>query len=116
MTNSSTSPTGSPTEGHEKRDVSSTRVMLYGILGLLALVIVIVFIVDYFTAVKEEIVEEMVLRPESVALRELQARETEQLTSYALLDEANGIYRIPIERAIRLIAGEVRRPQVQRTD
>lgn len=95
--------------GYEKRDVSLNKVILYGVLGIIVLVIALIFIMDYFTAVKEEIVYESVLKPESAALRELQARETEELNSYKLLDAEKKIYRIPIERAKKLLADEAYR-------
>lgn len=95
--------------GYEKRDVNLARVLVYGVLGIIALVVLVIFIFDYFTAAREEAVYEAVLKPESVALRELRAREEEELNSYAVLDEAAGVYRIPIERAMELIADEAYR-------
>ena len=95
--------------GYEKRDVSLSKVVLYGLLGIIVLVIALIFVMDYFTAVKEEIVYESVLKPESTTLGELQARETEELNSYKLLDAEKKIYRIPIDRAKKLMADEAYR-------
>ncbi|UCD94465.1 MAG: hypothetical protein JSU69_12015 [Candidatus Zixiibacteriota bacterium] len=97
--------------GYEKRDVSLIKVILYGVLGIIVLVIALIFIIDYFTAVKEDIVYESVLKPESAALSELQAREIEELNNYKLLDADKEIYRIPIERAKRLLADEAYREE-----
>jgi len=92
--------------GYETKDVNILKVVLSGIVGTLILVIMLLYLMDYFTAAKEEMVYEAVLRPESVPLRELHARETEELHSYAVLDQQKGVYRIPIERAMKLMADE----------
>jgi hypothetical protein len=55
---------------------------------------------------KENIVYETNLKPVSADLREIRSMETETLTNYKLLDKDNGIYQIPIERAMQLIAEE----------
>ncbi|MEW5923280.1 MAG: hypothetical protein AB1746_04765 [Candidatus Zixiibacteriota bacterium] len=101
--------------GYEKSDVNLKKVLLYGILGIVFLIIVIIFVVDQFTAVKEEIVYEQVLRPESAPLRELRAREVEELGSYKLLNSTDSVYRIPIERAKQLMADEAYRKKTAET-
>lgn len=92
--------------GYEKRDVSAVKIILYGILGVIAVVIVIFFIWEVFSATRERLVQKMILEPQSAAIRELRARETEELNSYKLLDAEKGTYQIPIERAIELMADE----------
>ena len=92
--------------GYEKSDVNVVKVIIYGIFGIIILVAVLIFTWDYFTSVKESLVEETVLKPRSAAIRELRARETEELSGYKLLDETKGVYRIPIERAMELMADE----------
>ncbi|PKK83135.1 MAG: hypothetical protein CVT49_10015 [candidate division Zixibacteria bacterium HGW-Zixibacteria-1] len=98
--------------GYEKSDVNLKKVFLYGILGIILLIIVIIFVVDQFSAMKEEIVYEQVLRPESAPLRELRAREIEELGSYKLLNSADSVFRIPIERAKQLTADEAYRERM----
>ena len=95
--------------GYEKRDVSATRIILFGSLGVVAVVIILIFIWEVFSATSEKLVQEMVLRPQSAAIRDLRARETEELNSYKLLDAEEGIYQIPIDRAIKLMAEEAYR-------
>ena len=97
--------------GYEKRDVNLARILVYGLLGILILTAVVVFALDYFTAVREEIIYEARLRPESAQLRDLRAREEQELNSYAVLDGSKGIYRIPIDRAMEVIAEEAYRLQ-----
>lgn len=98
---------------YEKRDISAVRVMAFGILGVLLMVIIIVVIAGIFTKTSEKLVEEMVLKPQSVAIRELRAREAEELNSYKLLDPQKGVYRIPIDRAIEIMADEAYRKNAE---
>ncbi len=42
-----------------------------------------------------------------ISIQELHSQEDKILTSYALLDAKKGIYRIPISKAMELIAAEV---------
>jgi len=104
---------GSHEDGYEKRDVNLTKVLVYGIAGIIILIIAVIFVVDQFIAIKEEIVYEQVLRPESAALRELKAREVEELGSYKLLNEKDSVYRIPIDRAKQLLADEAYRDRIK---
>ena len=92
--------------GYEKRDINVTKTVVYAIVGIIIVVIVIIFGVDYFKAVTDRAVEEAVLKPQSVPMRELRARELEELTTYKVLDSAKGVYRIPVERAMQLQADE----------
>lgn len=95
--------------GYEKRDVNLLKVFIYGLLGIVVVVVLVIFMLDYFTATREELVYESVLKPESTSLRELRAREDEELNSYELIDEEQGRYRIPITRAMELLAEEAYR-------
>lgn len=95
--------------GYEKRDVSAVKLIVLGGLGLIILTVILVFLYEYFTAASGKMVKEMVLKPQSVALRELWAREAEELNSYKLLDEEKGIYQIPVNRAMELMADEAYR-------
>ena len=92
--------------GYEKRDVNILKVSLYGVAGVIVLVVLIVLMFDFFTSSREKLVYESVLKPESITLRELRARETQELESYGVIDAAKGIYRIPIKRAMELMASE----------
>ena len=92
--------------GYEKSDVSVNKIVLWGVIGVTLLIVFVVFIMDFFVATREQLIYERQLRPESVALRELNARETETLSTYKMIDSTRGIYRIPIERAMQLMADE----------
>ncbi len=92
--------------GYEKKDVSVNKIALWGVISVTLLVVFVVFIMDFFVATREKLVYQEQLQPESVALRELRAREIETLNSYKIIDSTKGIYQIPIERAMQLMARE----------
>ena len=91
---------------YERQDINPKIVIGYSVAGMIILIVILVLLTDYFMIKKEEIVFETNLKPVSVDLREIRAMETETLTNYKLLDKNKGIYQIPIERAMQLIAEE----------
>ncbi len=101
--------------GYEKRDVNVNKIILAGVISVIIIVVLVIVVFDQFTAVKEELVYEKVLKPESVALRELRTRETEELTTYKVLNEKDSVYRIPIERAMELMAEEAYQRRLEQT-
>lgn len=101
-------------DGYEKRDIPAGRIIAFGILGALLIVIMLVIVTNVFLTTSEKMVEDVVLKPQSVAIRELRARETEELNSYKLLDPEKGIYQIPIDRAIELMADEAYRDRMKK--
>jgi hypothetical protein len=92
--------------GYEKGDVSVGKILLATVAAVIFLVVVIVMLGQFFIVETEEQVQQVVLAPESVTLRELRAREDKALNSYGIIDTTQGIYRIPIERAMKLQADE----------
>jgi beta-lactamase regulating signal transducer with metallopeptidase domain len=92
--------------GYEKRDVNVKKLVLWGIVGIVIVVISLVAIREYFLITKEDYYYRAVEKPRSRELMELRERETKELNSYELLDEEKGIYRIPIKRAMELIVEE----------
>ena len=95
--------------GYEKRDANLKWILIISLSGALFLILSIVLLDDIFVLTKEEIIFESVLRPESIPLRDLRAREDEVLHSYKKLDSAAGVYQIPIDRAMQVLADEAYR-------
>lgn len=91
---------------YERQDINPKVVILVSVVSVIILVVILVLLSDYFMIEKENIVYETNLKPVSADLREIRSMETETLTNYKLLDKDNGIYQIPIERAMQLIAEE----------
>ena len=92
--------------GYEVRDASSKKIILWGIAGIIFIVIILALLTEYFLFVKEEFYLEIVEEPRSQELLDLRERESEELNSYKLLDKDKGVYRIPIDRAMELVVEE----------
>jgi hypothetical protein len=125
-------PMGSGEPRHEKRDVSVGKVALFG-LGLVALIVLIGSIIPVlffkYMAVetapppprsplfgKQELPPEPRLeRVPGLEFQKIRAAEEQQLNSYGWVDKSTGTVRIPIERAMDLIAlhGLPQRPDVR---
>ena len=95
--------------GYDKSEINVKKLLLWSVVSVIFVVASIVFVVQYFSIVREDIVYTKVLKPESISLRDLRAREDEVLNSYKVLDPAKGIYQVPIERAMELVADEAYR-------
>lgn len=92
--------------GYEKRDIGVRSVLITTAIIVVFIIASVLFVDAIFVSTKESMVEKYTLLPESAQLRDLRARETEELTTYKLLDPAKQIYRIPIDRAMQLLADE----------
>ena len=99
--------------GYEKRDINATKIIIFSSAGIIILASLLFLLYNYFISEKEEIVYETQLKPESVLLRDLRAGEEETLTTYKVLDAGKGIYQIPIDRAMQLLAEEHFKQQLQ---
>jgi len=92
--------------GYEKKDVNVKMIIGVGLTSVIILIIIFVILNDYFTVMETEAVYEAQLKPESVTLKELRAEDEKILTTYKLIDAEKGVYRIPIDRAMHLLAEE----------
>ena len=105
--NPATNDTAKP--GYESEDASTTKIIIVGIISALLLIVILIALKQYFQAATEKQVYEAVLKPESVALRELRVKENETLNSYKIIDAQNGVYQIPIDSAMQILARESRK-------
>ncbi|MFH1499330.1 MAG: hypothetical protein ABII82_16075 [Verrucomicrobiota bacterium] len=71
-------------------------------------IFVIILIVAYLPG-KPEPLPEGALSPEArkTALADLRAKEKEALTTYGWVDQANGVVRLPVDRAVELTIQEL---------
>jgi hypothetical protein len=92
--------------GYETHDARLKPIIIIGVVSIILLVFSLYLVNALFVATKERLVQEMVLAPQSVTMRELRARENEILNSYRVIDAERGIYQIPVDRAMELIANE----------
>ncbi|MCP4686119.1 MAG: hypothetical protein GY867_11840 [bacterium] len=99
--------------GYEKRDANVRSLVGVILVSVVVIVIAVVLLYDYFIAVREEVVLENVLQPESPDLKALQAAEVEVLTSYRLIDSTRETYQVPIDSAMVLMAREASGTQIR---
>jgi hypothetical protein len=100
--------------GYDKSEINVKQLLIWAIVCAVFVIASIVFVVQYFSISKEETVYTKVLKPESISLRDLRAREDEILNSYKVLDPVKGVYQIPIERAMEVMADEAYRAKTSR--
>jgi capsular polysaccharide biosynthesis protein len=93
-------------DGYERSDVNVKMIVIVAVLIVAFLAVSLLVLDQYFEYVTQETIYKEQLAPQSVALRDLRAREAETLNSYKVLDSAKGVYQIPIDRAMQLIAEE----------
>lgn len=92
--------------GYERGEPKSWMIVAWGAGTVLALVLVIAGIQFYFDRVKEQQVYQKQMEPVSADLLSLRAKEDAHLHSYAYVDRNKGVVRIPINRAMELLAKE----------
>ncbi len=92
--------------GYDKTDVSIKTIFSVGIISVSILVVIIIASAQYFSTVREEMIDEYILQPVSQKLTMLRDRENHQLATFGIIDKEKGIYRIPIEEAIKKVVAE----------
>jgi hypothetical protein len=95
--------------GYDKREMNPRATFIVGAVVVLFIAVILVILNDVFVLKKEQMMYDYVLKPESAPLRDLRAREMETLTTYKVLDPVKGVYRIPMSRALELMADEAYR-------
>jgi len=114
-------PAESVEAGHELRDLSPKAIALFAL--SLALLLGVVFLVTYFlnehyatvqirtqaqpsplSAAREPTPEPRLAVTPGADLKALRAAEDSMLKSYGWIDAKNGIVRIPVDRAIEILA------------
>lgn len=103
-----------PSAGYEKRDVNVRNLILIAVLCVVIIVVAVAWVRVYFIKISEEEIYQSVLKPGSITLQELRAKEDNVLNTYRIIDPSKGIYQIPIDRAMELLADEAgRAPSVR---
>lgn len=92
--------------GYDKQDVSIRRLVLISVMCMVVIVVASIWVRSYFIQVTEETIYEMVLKPGSLSLQELRTREDDVLNNYRIIDSTKGIYQIPIDSAMAIVARE----------
>jgi hypothetical protein len=92
--------------GYETRDVNILKIVGVGLVSVVLLAIILIALREFFIATTKKQYYEVVLKPESEALKKSRERENEILSSYKVIDQEKGIYRIPIDSAISIMVDE----------
>lgn len=90
--------------GYEKKDTNVKVVAWVAVTVIILVIIFAVILNELYVVTKEEVIREAVLEPVPASVLELRAYEDSVLNSYELIDTAAGIYRIPIDSAMKLAA------------
>lgn len=91
---------------YERRDVSTKTVFIYTFVILFLLIGFITMVHEFYIQTMEATVQEQVLTQSNEALRMLHEQEAEILNNYKIIDSEKGIYQIPIDRAMDILAAE----------
>jgi len=91
-------------EGYERRDIDLRKILTVSAICIVFVVVSIVALDEYFTFYKERVYYETALVPLAQDFLALQAEEDSLLTNYTRVDSLDGVYRIPIEKAMELVA------------
>ena len=91
---------------YDRSDPRALLIAGLGICSIIGLVLVILGVQAYFDHVREETSYQQVYVPVAQDLRDLHAKEAEELNTYKYLDRNKGTVQIPIGRAMQLLAEE----------
>lgn len=97
--------------GYEKRDADVRKTFIMIVAGIVVLALILVGLIEYFEFEKEKEIYEIVLKPESEELIKLREREDSILETYGIIDTLQGIYRIPIDSAMKEMLRDAGVPQ-----
>ena len=94
--------------GYEKRDADVRKTFFLIIAGVVILALILVGLTEFFSYEKDEEFYDIVLKPESKELIKLRERENKILNSYGVVDSLKGIYRVPIDSAMKEMLREIK--------
>src|SRR5450759_2335590 len=93
-------------QGFDRSEPNVRLIAIFGAGTLVLLVVAVLALRYYYDRVLEEQVFVKIQEPVSQTLVDVRAREDEALHSYRYLDREKGSIRLPIERAMELLASE----------
>jgi hypothetical protein len=89
---------------YENTDINIRQIIFITVSIILILLVIFVVMNEFFIASKEDQLYQSVLSAESPELREIRAREAQALHRYKVIDAENGVYQIPIDQAMKILA------------
>lgn len=92
--------------GFDRSEPNARAIAAFGAVTIVLLVAIVLGLQFYYDRVLEQQVYIQVLAPQSQALTALRARENEELHAYRYIDREKGTVRLPVARAMELLAAE----------
>ncbi len=96
-------------------DPKAGTVVFVGIVSAVAVFLIVVMLQIVFYRMQEREIARKTLDLAPEELAQLRASQQAELHSYGWIDQAGGVARIPIERAMELTVDEINRPAPVRT-
>ena len=87
-------------------DPNGAASAVVGFVSAILLFVIIVVLQAYFYSAEQRELERKVYTQPYEALQQLDATQLEQINSYGWVSETDGVARIPIDRAMELVASE----------
>jgi hypothetical protein len=97
---------GEHPHAYDRRDPNYKILLPFSLISFLIFVVIVMGVTQYYEIFRDDMIQERVLAPESRELKALRALEEQQLTSYGSVDKEKGLVRIPIDRAMELVAAD----------
>jgi len=89
---------------YEKRDANVTGIAIIAFAVIALIIIFAVLLDDFFVQTREELIYKAAQAPATLEQVEMDAHNDSLLTTYGVIDTTKGIYHIPIDRAMDIIA------------
>ncbi len=90
--------------GYDTAEPKAKLIAIFGVAAIIFLVLVLVSVQSYYDYAHDELVYQEVLKPIGPDLQGLHAREDALLGAYKFADREKGVVRLPIARAMELVA------------
>lgn len=87
----------------ESHDPRASTVAIVGVIGAIAIFVVIVFLQVLFLSTDQELKQDAVLKQQPAEYSQLKAEQLGRLHSYAWVDKKKGIVQVPIDVAMDLV-------------
>jgi hypothetical protein len=92
--------------GYDRSEPLTIPILLNIVAIIVILAVVLSGVTFYFNAYRDRVIVETQLTPVSQDLLDLRAKEDQLLNSYGIADKAAGTVRMPVSRAMELVAAE----------
>jgi hypothetical protein len=98
---------------YDHTEPKGSLLLILIVLTAVLLILMALGIQYYYQTLRENEIQQRVLIPENTQLRDLRDKEAYELSTYGYTDKAAGKVRIPIERAMQVVAQEAKENRVK---